>query len=103
MARCCSVIRVVVQLFPVGKESILVTRVPIKSNQVPLFSAERFSNLTDNVKIIPNYNLFSSAVKDILKKRYSDFLFIHNYVNMFFNLLIFSSTFFVHFFLFSAR
>ena len=82
-------IRVVVQLFPVGKESILVTRVRIKSNQVPLFSAELFSNLTDNVKIIPNYNLFSSAVKDILKKRYTDFLFIHIHLNMFFNLLNF--------------
>ena len=96
--------RVLVQLFPVGKESILVTRVRIKSNQVPLFSAELFSNLTDNVKIIPNYNLFSSAVKDILKKRYSDFLFIHIYLNMFFNLLNLWSTFFVQFFfLFSAR
>ena len=77
MARYCSMIRVVVQLFPVGKTSISVTRVQIKLNQVPLFSSELFNNLPDNVKIIPNYNLFSSAVKDILKKRYSDFLFIH--------------------------
>lgn len=94
-------IHVVVQLFPVGKTSIPVTRVQIKSTQVHLFSSELFSNLTDNAKIIPNYNLFCSAVKDILKKRYSDFLFIHNYVNMFFNLLIFSSTFLYIFF--SAR
>ena len=77
MARYCSMIRVVAQLFPVGKTSIPVTRVQIKLNQVPLFSSELFNNLPDNVKIIPNYNLFSSAVKDILKKRYSDFLFIH--------------------------
>ena len=48
--------------------------------------------------MIPNYNLFCSAVKDISKKRYSDFLVIHIYLNMFFNLLNFWSAFFVQFF-----